>query len=422
MHSSIAQGVLVAESRTAQPLEASASLAFAQSSPLVEEDEEPPSEPPSTLSPEPPSPNLTLPRRLPPSALFGGRRPKVGLCYDLREDYLKRGFTPEQTAEFESVETIIALERVLKARGYKVERVGGARRLIQKLAAGQRWDFVFNIAEGIWGPAREAQVPTILEVYGVPCVFSDPLVLALSLNKGLTKRVVRDAGVPTAEFFVVRDPTDLPLIDSMPLTYPVFAKPIAEGTSKGISALCKAHTPAELRHACEELWARFHQPVIVETFLAGREFTVGVVGSAERARAVGVMEVIFTEASAAEGDAYSYETKTNYTGQIRYEAARDPEALRAAEVALSAWRALGCRDGGRVDVRSNERGEPQFLEVNPLAGLRPGYSDLVVLAGLHGVSYESLLGEILDSFEGDLARRRPPFVIDEARARRSTGA
>jgi D-alanine-D-alanine ligase len=400
MHSSSVQSVVVTESRAPRPLEASASTQFPQSSPLAEEDEEPPS----------PSP-----RPLPLAQRLGGRRARVGLCYDLREDYLKRGFTPEQTAEFESIETVIALERALRARGYRVERVGGARRLIQKLAAGQRWDFVFSIAEGLWGSGREAQVPAILEVYGIPCVFSDPLVLALALNKGLTKRVVRDAGVPTAAFCVLNDHADLARIDAMPLTYPVFAKPIAEGTSKGISALCKAHTPAELRHACEELWARFHQPVIVETFLPGREFTVGVIGSGERARAVGVMEVIFTEASAAEGDAYSYETKTNYAGQIRYEVARDPEAQRAAEVALSAWRALGCRDGGRVDVRSNERGEPQFLEVNPLAGLRPGYSDLVVLAELHGVSYESLLDQILDSFEGDLARRLPPFPVETQR-------
>jgi len=411
MHSSVALGVLVADSSRAAQMPASpAARPLAESAPLVEEDAEPPSPAPA------PAPARPLARAL------GGRRPRVGLFYDLREDYLARGFTLEQTAEFESIETVFALEGALRARGYKVERVGGARRLIQKLAAGRRWDFVFSIAEGLWGPGREAQVPTILEVYGVPCVFSDPLVLSLSLNKGLTKRVVRDAGVPTADFFVLRDPADLPLIDAAPLRYPVFAKPIAEGTSKGISALCKAHTPGDLRRACEELWARFHQPVIVEAFLPGREFTVGVVGSAERARALGVMEVIFTEASAAEGDSYSYETKTNYAGQIRYEAARDPEALRAAEVALAAWRALGCRDGGRVDVRSNERGEPQFLEVNPLAGLRPGYSDLVVLADLHGVSYEELLGQILDSFEGDLAQRLPPFAVEGRPARRPAGA
>ncbi|GIX47251.1 MAG: D-alanine--D-alanine ligase [Candidatus Tectimicrobiota bacterium] len=255
---------------------------------------------------------------------------------------------------------------------------------------GARWDLVFNIAEGLHGFAREAQVPALLEAYGVPYTFSDPLVLALALHKALTKAVLRAHGVPTPDFAVVHTPAE---VDELALPYPLFAKPVAEGTSKGISAANTVYTPAELRRLCTTLLATYRQPVLVETFLPGREFTVGLLGTGAQARVLGVMEV--TLLPQAEPGAYSYANKADYLDRVAYRLADDAVAQRAAAVALQAWRLLGCRDAGRVDLRCTAAGEPQFLEVNPLAGLHPQHSDLPILCRLRGIDYGQLIAMIL---------------------------
>src|SRR5438105_959798 len=151
----------------------------------------------------------------------------IGLTFDLRADYLAAGFGEEETAEFDRPDTITSLENALRELGHEPVRIGHARQLVHQLAAGHRWDLVFNIAEGLRGSAREAQIPAILEVYEIPYTFADPLVMSLSLHKGMTKSVVRDAGVPTADFHVVRRLSD---VADVRLAYPLFAKPIAEGT------------------------------------------------------------------------------------------------------------------------------------------------------------------------------------------------
>ena len=161
----------------------------------------------------------------------------VGLTYDLKADYLALGVSPEDAAEFDKEETIAGFEAALRELGYETARVGHARALVKRLEAGDRWDLVFNICEGLRGVAREAQVPAILDLYGVPYVFSDPLVLALTLHKGLTKRVVRDAGVPTSDFCVYETAEDL---EGLRFDAPFFVKPVAEGTGKEIGrASCR---------------------------------------------------------------------------------------------------------------------------------------------------------------------------------------
>ena len=156
----------------------------------------------------------------------------IGLTYDLRNDYLAEGYSEEETAEFDSPVTIEGIEAALAELGYQTDRIGNAKRLVERLAQGDRWDLVFNIAEGLHGLAREAQVPAILDVYDIPYTFSDPLVLSLALHKGLTKAVVRQGGVATPDFALVERPAD---VDAIDLPFPLFAKPVAEGTSKGIS-------------------------------------------------------------------------------------------------------------------------------------------------------------------------------------------
>jgi len=316
----------------------------------------------------------------------------VGLTYDLRSDYLKEGFSEEETAEFDRESTVEAIEKTIQQLGYSTVRIGHVRKLVDRLAGGDRWDLVFNICEGMYGIGREAQVPALLDAYRIPYVFSGPLVLALTLHKGMTKHVVRDCGVPTPDFAVVTVKAD---IASVNLPYPLFVKPLGEGTGKGIDSKSKVNTPEELEKTCLELLPRFQQGLIIETYLPGREFTVGIVGTGEKARSVGVMEVILNPE--AEADAYTYVNKEECEERVVYRIVTDELARRCAQVSLDAWRALNCRDGGRVDLRLDADGNPGFMEVNPLAGLHPEHSDLPIICNLQGIPYLQLMGWIMES-------------------------
>ncbi len=336
---------------------------------------------------------------------------KIGITYDLRSDYLAAGYGEEETSEFDREDTIAALETAIKAAGHRCERIGNARALVDALSHNRRWDLVFNIAEGLRGVGREAQVPAILDVYDIPYTFSDPLVMALTLHKGMTKHVLRSAGVPTSDFLVVTEPEDLLALDFAP---PYFIKPVAEGTGKGVSPESIVRQRNELGAACRNLMATFHQPVLVEPFLPGREFTIGVVGTGSDAHILGSMEVILR--GNAEPGAYSYQNKAHYEGRVVYERVsglNDSVVRRAEAIVLQAWRVLGCRDGGRTDVRCDAEGMPQFMEVNPLAGLNPVHSDLPILCGMIGMTYNQLVEAILQS----AARRVHPRITPERRRR-----
>jgi D-alanine-D-alanine ligase len=320
---------------------------------------------------------------------------RIGLTYDLRSEYLALGYTEDETAEFDRDDTIEAIEAALKRIGHTTERIGNVHCLVERLAQGGRWDLVFNIAEGLKGIGREAQVPAILDAYGIPYTFSDPLVMSLTLHKGMTKRVVRDAGVPTAEFTVVEYFEDSGETRFAP---PYFIKPVAEGTGKGISSASIVRRRKDLAGACRRLLETYRQPVLVERFLPGREFTVGVAGTGRQAQVLGTMEVLLQPA--AEQAVYSYHNKENSEELVRYRLVRpdqDPLIATVEEIALRAWRALGCRDAGRLDLRCDQKGRPQFMEVNPLAGLHPEHSDLPIICSLAGIGFERLIARILES-------------------------
>jgi len=321
---------------------------------------------------------------------------RIGLTYNLRAAYRARGFSEEETAEFDRPDTIAAIEAALRRLGHATQRIGAIEDLAKRLTRGQRWDLVFNIAEGLGGFAREAQVPALLEAYGIACTFSDPMVMALTLHKGLTKRVVRDAGVPTADFAAIESPADLA---ACRLPFPVFAKPIAEGTGRGISTASRIRDRRELGAVVGGLLRRYRQPVLVERYLPGREFTVGLVGAGARARAIGVLEVGLKDP----GREYGYAEKEDCESLVRYGLVEDREAKAAARVALAAWRALGCRDAGRIDLRSDANRRPHFLEVNPLPGLHPEHSDLPILCTQAGFGYDRLIAAIVS---GAASRRR----------------
>lgn len=318
---------------------------------------------------------------------------RIGLTYDLRSEYLAQGLPVEDVAEFDSDETIDALERTVQALGYVPDRIGHVRSLCRRLVAGERWDLVFNIAEGAAGRSREAQVPCLLEAYGIPYCMSDPLVCAVTLEKSVAKRLVRDAGLRTPQFRVVRDEADLLAVD---LPYPLFAKPIAEGTGKGIDGRSRLDDPLSLERVCRSLLTRFRQPVLVEEYLPGREFTVGILGTGEEARTIGTMEIVMRPHAGT--DIYSFEMKEKCEEFITYSPAPAGELRRAVEdLALGCYRALECRDAGRVDIRLDRDGHPAFMEVNPLPGLHPHHSDLPMIATQEGLSYAGLIGGIIAS-------------------------
>ncbi|HEY1637612.1 MAG TPA: hypothetical protein VGF62_03735 [Rhizomicrobium sp.] len=318
---------------------------------------------------------------------------RIGVTYDLRSDYLAMGYSEEDTAEFDSEVTIAAICDSLAFLGWQVSRIGSVKRLAEALVAGERWDAVFNFCEGLRGLAREAQVPALLDAYDVPYVFSDALTLALTLDKSMAKRVVRDSGIRTPDFAVIERADD---IRNVKLSYPLFLKPVAEGSGKGVNAKSKVDGPAALKRVALELLAHFQQPVLVETFLPGREFTVAIVGTGEDARVLGVSEIV-PKANWV-GDGYGYENKEYWHDKVDIIGAHPVSAGAAGKVALAAWRALRCRDGGRVDVRNDAGGQPNFIEVNPVAGLRPEYSDMCFIAAREGLTYRDLIGRIMDSF------------------------
>ncbi len=319
----------------------------------------------------------------------------IGLTYDLRSEYLALGFTEDETAEFDRDDTIDAVESALQALGHRTERVGNAKQLAAALVEKRRWDLVFNIAEGLHGIGREAQVPALLDLYDIPYTFSDPLVMCLSLHKGMTKHVVRDAGVPTSDFAVVASAQEAKAISFDP---PYFVKPVAEGTGKGVSPESIVQQRESLPDVCKRLIMAYGQAVLVEPFLPGREFTVAIVGTGREASCLGTMEVLLL--SKAEQGIYSYVNKKFWEDRVEYELVRpnvDPVVREAEDVALKAWRALGCRDAGRVDIRCDEKGIAMFIEVNPLAGIHPSHSDLPIICNLQGISYVNLIERIVAS-------------------------
>jgi D-alanine-D-alanine ligase len=314
---------------------------------------------------------------------------KVGLTFDLRSWYLDRGYSMDETAEFDKQETVDALENSLNLMGHETESVGNAFQLIEALAAGKRWDIVFNIAEGLYGDGRESVVPAILDQYKIPYVFSGPVIMGLSLNKHLAKLVVGSTGVPVSPGYLVTALNDLNRCD---LKFPLFVKPVSEGTGKGITEKSLVNSEEELEDIVRWVLKEFRQPALIEEYLPGREFTVGIIGSGEEAIAIGGMEVI-----TADNLPYSVEVKENYQDFCKYIPIDKGIIDDCFVVAQRAWRALGAVDGGRVDLKADRNGVICFIEANPLAGLNPVHSDLPILSRMYGIEYQTLIEMIMNS-------------------------
>jgi len=317
---------------------------------------------------------------------------RIGITYDLKSDTSPGPDQPDDfQEEFDSPVTIEAIAAVLRAADHEVIKLGDGRELIKRLLSDPP-DFVFNMAEGEGiGRSREARVPAVLEMLGIPYTGSDPLTLAVTLDKECAKRLVASTGVAVPKDCGVSYDDEGEMYGG---PYPAIVKPAWEGSSKGIRDGCIVDNLEAQIKAISSLQRNHRQPVMVEEFIPGDEVTVGVYGN-DPPRILGAMRVLPRRPT--ERFVYSVEVKRDFRNQVRYECppALPPYQVEAIErAALSAYEVLGCRDVARVDFRMRGR-TPYFLEANPLPGLNPESSDLVILADLVGWTYGQLIESIL---------------------------
>ncbi|HEU4566289.1 MAG TPA: hypothetical protein VFS05_16620 [Gemmatimonadaceae bacterium] len=361
----------------------------------------------------------------------------------------------DEYAEWDSEETIAAVERALGARG-EVIRLEADADFPERLRAA-RPDIVFNIAEGLHGPNREAHVPAICEFFGIPYSGSDPFTLSLCLDKARAKEVLTHHGVPNARFVVVRDEEELEallggargegrgtsppsLVPRPSPLAPLFAKPLHEGSSKGITERNLCRDGDELAAQVAFLLERYRQPVLVEEFLPGAEFTCAVLGNGRGARVLPIVGMNFGALPEGALPIYGFEAKWLWDRPERpLDIFQCPAPIDAAlerritEVVLAAYRVLGCRDWSRIDVRLDAHGVPNVVEINPLPGILPDPADnscFPKAARAAGMSYDELIQACLHHaaarqgvpLSRQNAARGTGQPRDEARARRDAAA
>jgi D-alanine-D-alanine ligase len=321
----------------------------------------------------------------------------IGLSYDLKEAFAEGHSGPEDALEeYDSVETVDALQRAIETKGHSVVKLGGGRQFLNRILT-EKVDFVFNISEGLGSyRGREAQVPSVLEMLNIPYSGADPQCLTVCLDKHLTKKIVAAEGIPTPRWQVA-DRSNLASINWESLPYPAFVKPVWEGSSKGIRLKSLVRSPSELQRLVVELLSTYQQPVLIEEFISGEEITVGLVGN-QPTSIIGIMRVVPRQKTT--DFVYSLEVKRDYEKLVDYEcpAQLPAKTTRLIEqFSLQAFKLLDCRDFARLDFRVAPDGTPYFLEINPLAGLNPRSSDIVIMSGLVKLKYQDLIGSILDA-------------------------
>ncbi|MGC8857017.1 MAG: D-alanine--D-alanine ligase family protein, partial [Anaerolineae bacterium] len=322
---------------------------------------------------------------------------------------LPPGVPPDAYADFDHIETVEAIRAAIETDGHATCFIPADRNLPFALQKEQP-DICFNIAEGLGGDAREAQVPALLELLGIPYTGSRVLTNAISLDKTLTKRIWRDRRLPVAPFQEFSS-GDEPLRPE--LKFPLFVKPAREGTGMGVDLNAIVHNEKELRERVRYVINTYQQPALVETFLSGREFTVGILGRPD-ARLFSrhpewyekdgfhrfpVLEL--DSSRSVTPNVYSQAAKSKEVGEegapgYICPAILDPELEK--KLKHFAWRAhqvLGALDVSRTDIRLDDEGSPRLLEINTLPGLTPDYSDLCLQAKAEGIAYHDLILEIL---------------------------
>ena len=322
---------------------------------------------------------------------------KIGLTYNLKNEALKledsRPRTEDMYEEFDSEETIHALCGVFKDLGHECLKLGFGQLAIEKILK-EKPDLVFNIAEGYYGRSRESQMPALLEMLEIPYSGPGPFAAALSLDKISAKKMALHSGVSTPRFVEI----GLDGLEEMEgLSFPVMVKPAYEGSSIGIREDSRVENLSDLEKKLDWLNRNYpEQPILVESFVAGREFTVAVIGNKEP-EILGIMEIIPKD-TPLEEFIYSLEVKRDYLKRVSYSVdftLEESVRQKLENAALRLFRVFGCRDISRFDFRIDDSGEPQFLEANTLPGLHPVSSDIVIMARLKGIEYSGLIERIL---------------------------
>ncbi len=303
-------------------------------------------------------------------------------------------------AEWDTAETIDAVASAL-AEIHHVTPIEADEEAYEKLHL-NRPEIVFNIAEGMSGSSREAQIPAILEMLGIPYTGSDPLTLALCLDKSRAKEILSYHGIPTPKFSVI---PDLSHVATAATAYPAVVKPIHEGSSKGVLDSCLVRNPGELSRMAAKLLETYNEPVIVEEFLPGREFTVAMLGNGDTVGVLPIVEIDFSSLPEGVNPIYSYEAKWVWDEsanplEIFKCPARISHALKLEieSICRKAYDLLRCRDWCRIDVRLDAKGRAHIIELNPLPGILPRPEDnscFPKAARAAGIDYKQLIQSVL---------------------------
>jgi len=326
---------------------------------------------------------------------------KVGLTYNLkRQPRADEGLPEDFFAEFDDEETVDAIAKALMKGGSSVTKIEADERAYGKLRRLEP-DIVFNIAEGLRGESRESHIPSILEMLGTPYTGSGPLTLAITLNKALTHQFLGFNGVPSPLFQVLSKSDEK--LDKI-IRFPLVVKPLAEGSSKGIRSSSLVRDEQTLRRQVSWVIETYSQPAIVEEFLPGREFTVGLIGNDEP-KVLPAVEILLDRLPSGVSPLYSYEAKWIWDVpekplDIFHCPADIPSKLKKEieRIAIKTFKVLNCRDLSRIDMRLDENGKPRVMEINPLPGLIPNpeaHSCLPEAARAAGFTYDQLICTIL---------------------------
>lgn len=319
---------------------------------------------------------------------------KVGLTYDLKTDYeFKKDDPVDANAEFDHPATIDIIAQAFASKGYEVKKIGNVYRLIEnidKLGV----DIVFNISEGAFGRNRESQVPMLLEMAGMPFVGADGLSLAVSLDKVMAKKIFLADNIPTPHFFEVKPGEKVDGLDHM--KFPLFVKPRFEGSSKGLSESSRVANAGELKKQVEYITTTYKQPALVEEFIRGEEFTVAVLGN-DDPKAMPVVQIKIDGKLELKDKFYTFgHIKDDSVEYVCPAQIGDALAKKLADLAVKTYKAIECRDFGRIDFRVDEKGNPYVLEINPLPSLSTEDVFMFVAKAL-GISYNEMLCRILET-------------------------
>lgn len=330
---------------------------------------------------------------------------RVGLAYNLKTG--NKTLNEDDEADFDDIKTVLQIKEAIETTGSTVVLMEATDNFVKVLTENPV-DIVFNIAEGLRGRGREAQIPALLNLLGIPFTGSDETTLGIGLDKALTKRVVMSENIHTPKFQLFSSSKEKL---KKKLTFPLIIKPNAEGSSKGISDFSVAYNEDDLYSLINKTFNNYSCSMLIEEYIKGREFTVGIIGNKENIQVLPIMEIIFRDKEKNINNLYSYRVKKESETSIFCECPANigPKLEKSIiRMAKKVYETLDCKDVARIDLRVDENTDiPYFIEINPLPGLVDDYSDLVVISKQSGITYNELIIRILNEA---LVRNNLPTV------------